>query len=258
MTTFIVLDPRAGTQVEVDFADFIDIAKGATIRSAATGDDFVEIGLAEQINVRLQVSSAGGLQVTLMSTLNEGDIPPIRLRIIEADEIASAALVESRIRALRQSYAIAYLLQNDQAELLQGALAADPNADLESSLLPEGERLFISAASAGSFWLTIVTKSAKAYKVAKHALALPYKEGREALLRRVEADTRLRELAVDEKQLDLGMKRVKGLVDTLNSIEKVKDESSRRVLKEAFLENLGQLDASEILSLPSPKRLDGE
>ena len=247
------MDPTQGEQADIDFAHFVEIAKGATIRSAAAGDDYLEFGLAEQINIRVQTSEVDGVVVTLTSTLNKGDIPPIRLQIIEADEIASAALVESRIHALRQSYAIAYLLQNDETEALEQALARDPNVDLETTLIPEQERLFITAASAGSFWLTVVTKSAKAYKVAKHALALPYKEGREALLRRVEADTRLRELAVVEKQVDISLKRVKGLVDTLNSIEKVKDEKSRKALRDSFLQNLDQLDVPGVLALPAPK-----
>ena len=251
---FVVIDPRRSTQVELDFAGFVEVVKGATIRSAAAGDDFIKLGLAEQINLRFHVSESGSPTITMMSTLNETDIPPIRLQIIEADEVASAALVETRIRALRQSYAMAYLLQNDGAEALESALATDPNIDIELALIPEAERLFITAAAAGSFWLTIVTKSVKAYNVAKYALALPYKEGREALLRRVEADTRLRELAVEEKHVDLGLKRVKGLVDTLNSIDKIKDESSRKVLRGAFLDNLEQLSVPEILALPRPKK----
>ncbi|ABE62448.1 hypothetical protein Nham_1629 [Nitrobacter hamburgensis X14] len=240
MARFVILEPRQGKQVEIDFAEFVEFVKGATVQTAAAGKNFLELGLAEQMNVRIQTLDNGDLAVTIMSTLNEGDIPPIRLQIIEADEIASAALVESRIRALRQSYAIVNLLQNDGAEALQRVLADDPNVDLELMLIPE-ERLFITAAAAGSFWLTIVTKSAKAYKIAKYALALPYKEGREALLRRVEADTRLRELAVEEKQAELGLKRVKGLVDTFNSIEKIKDKTGRERLKDSFLNNLEQL-----------------
>lgn len=73
------------------------------------------------------------------------------------------------------------------------------------------------------------------------------------MLRRVEADTQVRELAVVEKQVDIGLKRVKGLVDTLNSIEKVKDEQSRKALRDSFLQNLDQLDVPGVLALPAPK-----
>ena len=66
------MDPLQGEQADIDFAHFVEIAKGATIRSTAAGDDYLEFGLAEQINIRVQTSEVDGVVVTLMSTLNKG------------------------------------------------------------------------------------------------------------------------------------------------------------------------------------------
>jgi len=183
MVGFVAIDVKRGEQAELDFSDFVEVVQGAAIKSAAASEKYVEFGLSDAINMRIEVDSQSRLAVSLFSTLNDDDIPPIRLQILADREIASAALVEQRIRALRQSYAIAYLVENDRIKELTLSLTENPDVDLESVLLPETERLYILAAAPGSFWITVATKSLKAYKVAKHALALPYKEGRSALLR---------------------------------------------------------------------------
>ena len=252
MTTIYALDPARGSQAELDFAAFLDVAKGSTIRSAAVGDDFLELGLTDQVNVRFQVGAAGDLAVLLFSTLNADDIPPLRLQIIDDEEVASAALIEARIRALRQAYAMSFLVQNDRIKDLEDILRRDPTADLEIELLPEADRLYIVAAAPGSFWLTVATKSVKAYKAAKYALALPYKEGREAILARIKADTRLKELSVEEKRLDIDLKRANGVVDTLAKIDKLKDPVSRDLVRSALITRLDELGSPGVPALPSP------
>ena len=254
MVKFVGLDALRGTRTELEFADFIEIIKGATVRSCASGDDFVELGLAEEINVRFQATSDGLVTVFLASTLNEGEIPPLRIRIVEEDEPVSAELVERRIRNLRQSYAITFIVRSGRAGELKSAIIKNPKIDIEEHFLSEDERLYIAAAAPGSFWITIITRSAKAYEAVKFSLALPYKAGRNALLRRVEAETKLKELAVDDKQLDIGLKRIKGAIDTARDIEKIKDADVRDALKGAFIGNLEVTKAKDVLALPSPPR----
>lgn len=253
MTRFYALDPARGVQAELDFAGFLDVAKGSTIRSAAVGDDFLEFGLTDQINIRVQAGAAGELTLSLFSTLNPDDIPPIRLQIVGDDEVASAALVEGRIRALRQAYAMSYLVQNGRIEDLEEVLRRDPGADLEIELLPEAERLYIVAAAPGSFWLTVATKSGKAYKAVKYALALPYKEGRDAILSRIKADTQLKQLTVEEKRLDIDLKRANGIIDTLAKIDKLKDPVSRDLVRGVLVTRLDELGSPGVPALPPPK-----
>ncbi|WP_147414272.1 hypothetical protein [Sphingomonas gilva] len=256
MTVFLAYDPRDQVRTDLEFEDFIEVAQGGTIRSCATSDKFVEIGLSDEINIRFQAIDSGELVVILMSTLNEEDISPLRIRIVGEEGVPTAAHIEEQIRALRQSYAISYLINTGRAHELEQAINENPDADLEVELLDDIERLYISAASPGSLWLTIITKSAKAYEIAKYSLALPYKEGREALLKRVKADTKLKELAVEEKQLEIGLKRVSGLVDTLSSIDRLEDVESRTVLRRSLIGNLEGLGAAEMLALPRQKEAD--
>jgi len=58
---------------------------------------------------------------------------------------------------------------------------------------------------------------------------------------------------VEEKRIEVGLKRVKGLVETFNSIEKIKDQKGRELLRSSFLGNLEELGVPEMLALPPPK-----
>jgi hypothetical protein len=254
VANFVGFDPFRGANADLTFAEFVEIMKGATVRSCASGDDFVELGLAEQINVRFQATSSGEMTVFLVSTLNEGEIPPLRLRIVEEDEPVSAALVEGRIRDLRQSYAITYMVHSGRAGELKSAIIQNPKIDLEERFLSKDERLYIAAAAPGSFWVTVITRSAKAYENLKLSLALPYKAGRSALLRRVEAETRLKELAVEDKHLDIGLKRIRGAITTVKDIEKINDPDIRASLKSSFITSLQGEGAKNLLALPAPPK----
>jgi hypothetical protein len=255
MAQFVEVDYRSETGHQIDFSDFIETMKGATVRSCATGDDFVELGLTDQINIRFTATSDGKMVVYLASTLNEGEIAPLRVRIIDDDEVITAELLEHRIRALRQSFAITYMVESGRSGELKSAIIKNPKIDIEATFIPESDRVFIASASPGSFWVTLAIKTLKARNAVIMSLSLPFREGRQALLRRVEAETQLKELAVDDKRLEVGLKRIKGTVTALNEVEKIKDPEVKAIMKDALKSRLGQGDTSDFLSLPSTRRL---
>ena len=84
----------------LDSGEFVSLVKGASITSLA--DDFVEFGLSDAFNLRIDAQN----NITLFPTTNKGEAPPVRLSLIENDEIPTAQLVELRLHALRQLYAI--------------------------------------------------------------------------------------------------------------------------------------------------------
>ena len=254
MARFFGLSVRESARSELSFADFVEIVQGATVRSCASGDDFVELGLTEEINVRFQSGPGEQVDVFLMSTLNEGDIPPMRIRIVESDQPITAELVEDRLHQLRQSYAITFMIRQGRSGELKSAIIRNPKVDLESKFIPAKEKLYISSAAPGSFWVTVLAKSDKAWAALKLSLTLPYKEGRNALLRRVEAETQLKELAVDEKRVEVGLKRLRGAVTAINDIEKIKDEEMKAAMKKAFSSNIGELGTQGLLEPPRDGR----
>lgn len=100
------------------------------------------------------------------------------------------------------------------------------------------DKLLIHQAGPGSLILTVIAKSKRTYQAVLNACALPYAEGRNALLRRVQADTALKELSVEDKSLDIKLKKAHGIVDVLKKIHSIKDKDERDEIRRSFMENL--------------------
>ena len=247
----------AGIKGDIDFGRFVEIVNGSTIVSAAKWDDALELGISEEFNIRFQQDAQGNLSIILISTLNENELPPLRLRIVADREAPTAALVQERIWALRQAYAIALLISTDRADSLAELLNENADADIEATLLEADERLLIQAAGPGSFWLTVATKSRAGFRAASNVFALFSREGREAFLRSVRANAALRELEVEQKRLEIEQKRINGFIDTIAKAEKIKDSRMRETVK-AKLTNYIEAVNEEPLGLlpPPPEPLD--
>jgi hypothetical protein len=151
-------DPFTGRAVELDFADLDTLIKGASIKSSFIADDFFELVLTDAFKLRIQGQQLG---IWLSSMLNQGDIPPVRLRILKDGEVATAQVIEKRLHALRQLYAATFLINAGRADEI--ANFKQPEREDLEDLLAEDERLFVSAASEGSFDLTLVTKTILAF-----------------------------------------------------------------------------------------------
>jgi hypothetical protein len=136
-------------------------------------------------------------------------------------------------------------------------LAQDQNADIEATLLNDEERLYIRSAAPGSFWVTLLTKSKIGYKTAATLFTAFYDEGRELLLRRVRANTVLKELEVEERRFDIEKKKVAGVIELVGKIDKIKDEKTRVAVREKFITNLRGLGSDAIKYLPPPDEENG-
>jgi hypothetical protein len=251
MPRFLIVDPAAETGAEIDFSLFVQIVKGMTVTSAASSDDmkYLEFGLSENFNLNVRQDEDGDIVVQLFSTLNLDDIPPLRLQIVSDDEEASAETLERRIRLLRQTYAIGLLVNTGRAEQISDLLSKDPNADIEASLLNEEEKLYIKSAGPGSFWVTVLIKSKAGYKTAAALFSTFYDEGRELLLRRMRANTVLKELEAEQRRFDLQKKQALGMIEVFDKISKMKDEKASEMIRAAFESNLKALgsDAGHLL-----------
>lgn len=230
-------------QADLDFADLVTIIKGSSIKSMAIADDYFELGLTDAFNLRIN----GSPDILLMSTLNKEETPPIRLQLLEHKDTPSAKTVEIRIHALRQLYATTFLINVGRSLDVFHALKKNPNSDLEE-LLDKQDRLFVTAAGEGSFWVTVLTRTKQAFKSLTYIVPLFYEEGRQALLERVRATTDLKKLDVNEKQIKIA----KDFVGLAKELEKVKDPELRKMLNYKISESLSALGKQPI-SLPPPE-----
>ena len=111
MAIFTVGAVELGPETEIDFADFISITMGLSIKSAGDfGKDRFEFGLSGDIMLRIW-SSPDGLRLNLFSTTNKGEIPPLILTFADEKKPPTLESLERRLNGMRQLYAIIYLFQ---------------------------------------------------------------------------------------------------------------------------------------------------
>ncbi len=251
MPRFMILQPPRSSANPISFEDFIEISKGLSISSAAAsakeslGPDFLELGLSQIYNLRIQ-ADGDELVVSLISTVNAGEFSPVRLEIIGEDETVTAELLEHRLHHLRQVYAIAFLVNAGRESDLASVLREHPIADLEHDLIAEKDKLIIREATPGSLVLSLVAKSKKAYHALLYACAVPFAKGREALLGRVEAGTALAELEVQAKAQDLRLKGALGVIDLAKKIDCIKDKDTRELIRQRLFNDMAALTSTEV------------
>ena len=108
----VFVDPINGTQAHLSFPELVSLIKGSSIKSMALADDYLELGISDAVNLRIQ----GSFQILLFSTLNRGENPPVRLRILATDETPTAKSVEQRIHSFRQLYALSSLINAGRSD----------------------------------------------------------------------------------------------------------------------------------------------
>ncbi len=249
MSRIFVANPLAARVYETDFATLVSVIKGTCIVSLADSDRFIELGLSENLLLRIEGGVGLSIQATVFSTLNADEVAPVRLQLIAEGEEPSAALVERRLHSLRQVYAITLLLNTERGEELAAALRADPNADLEQMLLRDDERLFLQAAGPGTWYVTALASIGKAPQRALNTLSLVYGEGRRMLLERVRAATDLKKEEVEARRIANEAARRKALIDSLAGLDKIKNQDDRELARQILLSNMTA--ANPTLAVPT-------
>lgn len=252
MSSIVFANPQTGQSSTADFAELVELLKGATITSLLDADRFIEFGLSEDLNLRMEAADNGTVQITVFSTLNADNVPPTRLRIVEESEEPTAALVEERLRNLRQAYAIIFALYADREDALAKVLQDNPAADLELKLLSDDERLMLRAAGPGSWWVTVLSKIRGTGTATLNTLSLFYGEGRTMLLERVRAGTALKQEEVEAKRIANNTARAQGAIDLAIKLEKIKDPASRETVKRLLIANTSPINPSTAGLLSGP------
>jgi hypothetical protein len=234
MSNIFLAEPKNASVTRVDFSALVSLIHGTSIVSLADFKDAIELGLSENLNVRVQGTDGHPINVTIFSTLNEGEAPPVRLQLASEKEVPEAALIERRLRSIRQVYAMLVMLAAGRGKELSEYLEKGPSFDFEELLQPD-ERLKIRAAGPGSFWISVVTmakKVAAAPQFALDTLTLVYGEGRQLLLLRARAKTAKTwaEAALAEQTAEA--LKDKRLIELSKAIDDTTDLKARNLLRQ--------------------------
>jgi hypothetical protein len=241
MAEFTLGAYEIGPVISTDFSEYINIVTGRSIISGADwGKDRVEFGLSGDGMVRI-FWTPDGLHLNFLSTTNVDEIPPLLIQIPDGDKRLPARVVELRLRALRTLYALVHLYNTKRFYKVLQLIKENPDADLDELLDPQ-EYLYIECLSPGSWYVTVWSKLKACYISVLQTVALVYPEWREAYLRKLKAEARLKELEVEEKEFDLFRKKIDyslGLADRLSASpakkalkQRVNEEVPRLTLKD--------------------------
>lgn len=192
MTNFSLGARELGEYEESTFSDFVSIAKGRSIVSAADwGDGRLELGLSGGAMLRVLWPAEIDIEVNLLATLNTDEIPPILISLGDMSQRVPLAIVERKLRGLRTLYAIFFLYHTSRLDELFGFLETNPNGDIEEALISPDDALHVESISYGSWILALWAKTRSSYKAISSIAGLAFDRGREAFLQKKEADARL-------------------------------------------------------------------
>jgi len=245
-----------------DFAEFIGVAKGRSIVSAADwGSDRFELGLSGGLMIRF--FAHGPSEVNIISTLNRDEVPPLIVALGDLPQRVPLSVIEDKLRGLRTLHAIYYLVDSGRVPELAAYLAKSPQGDIERDLLHDEDRLYVESISYGSWLLALWAKSVKAYRALSSVAGLVYERGREAYLRRLEAEAHLLEHTADREAVQLAKDRFdlkRTQMDYLLDIsDKVDAPEIKEILKQRVLESVDALVLGDSSETDARKRLtDGE
>jgi len=176
MASFTVGAAEFNRQRPSNFQEFISIAKGRSIVSAADwGADRLELGLSGGVMIRLFTSTP--TEVNVIATVNPGELPPLLVEFGDLPQRVPLSVIEDKLRGLRTLHAIYYLADSDRMADLAAYLSSTPVGDIERDLIPEEERLQIESLSYGSWILALWAKTTKAFKAVSSVAGLVFERG---------------------------------------------------------------------------------
>ena len=234
MADFTLGAQEFGQVIPSDFAEYISTVSGRSIVSGADwGHDRFELGLSGDGMIRVFWTPTG-LRLNFISTTNRGDIPPLILQLVDEQHRQPARILEQRIRALRNLYALVHLNETGRLHSIQELLLTKTQPDFEEVLTPD-EWLYVECLAPGSWYITVWSKLRSSYKSILQTVMLVYGRGREALLKKLEAEARLKELDVEKKEFELFTSKVDY---GLNLIDRLDSEPARHALRDRVSANL--------------------
>lgn len=227
MAKFFIGADELGGAEKIGFEDFIQLILGRSVVSGADwGGGRVELGLSGNGMLRLSWAPSG-INVQIFSTANPGEIPSLLLELPAVKRRLEFREVERRLAALRTLHAVVHLLETGRTEILEKALAN--GSEPLDSYLAEDEQLFLECLSPGSWILTVWTGVRNSYRSLLSVVAIVYSRGREAFLSKLEAELRLKQLDVEDREFTLLTRKIDYC---LGLTKKLRDPESERRLRE--------------------------
>jgi hypothetical protein len=253
--TFVVEATAGAALDQPAFATLQTIIGGTAILDVEVADFGLRLRLSEGIIVTMATDSDGKLAVKC-TALPQDEVCTTRMQLFGASEAPTAKMLESALMHLREFYASVFMVmaqegtRDQMRRFVTLARAIEEPRDLETLLSPH-ERLYVTAATPGSFLITLLTKSPVAYRIIRIIAPLFYEEGRDYIIRKMRAETILKELDVEEKAASIERKRAETLLRIGRQLDQIKDSRIRNVIARSLSKQVTALGRDPArLSLP--------
>lgn len=218
----------------VGFEDFLEVVLGHSVISAASwGPHRLELGLSGRVMLRV-FWKPEGLEANLIATANPRELPPLTIKFGDEHGPMPLRVLEQRCRGVRQLYALALFDERERADVFYSALESGHQFDIDD-LISTDDQLGIESSSTGSWYVTLWCKTKENYAALLRVAAMILGRGREAFLRKIEAEAELKELDVAERRFSLDAKK---LDYGLRILKQAPNEAIRKVAEEYVTESV--------------------
>jgi hypothetical protein len=247
----------------IEFAQLLSIIKGRSIVSAADwGSDQFELGLSGGAMIRW-FATKDGFRINVLSTVNEGEIPPIVLSLGDMPQRVQISVLEHKLRGLRTLYAIFLLAQTDRLREVEAYVTRHPHGDIDRALIGPEEALYIESLSYGSWLVALWTGTKSAFNALTAVGGLVFARGREAFIGKLEGESRLLHAQAHREEIgaeaDLFNLRKSQLDYLLEVTTRVQDPAVRKNLESMMISAARQVvegdeqDGASYKALGPPK-----
>lgn len=249
MTQYTFGAHELGAVSQGDFPQLVDAIKGRSIVSLLSGDNRLDLGLSGNVLLRILPLSSGELEVNCFSTQNRDEPPAFAFLLGEVPQRIPLRQLEAKLRGLRTAFSIFYLLAGEREAELAEYLAEHPFGDIDHALLRGEETLQIESVSYGSWVATLWTKSREALNAIIAVATIVFPRTREAFLKKLEADARLKDTEAQRAEVALARDKfqlAKERTDyALELVGRIKDQEAKEVVNQRLKQAVYELASGD-------------
>lgn len=227
--------------ISISLEAFINSIKGRAIINVTNYEENnLELELSGNLTIRFANINDEETTINLKSSQTVEETPSIVFDLGDMPRRVPISVIEKKLDGLRTLYAVYYLIYEGRAKELEVYLTQNPDGDIEKDLLKETEQLFIESISSGSWYLNVWAKAKNAYKAINSVAGLAFERGREAFLKKLEAETRLIEAQAAKAEIEVSMERFNTQKSQLEYLLEVSEKMEVHEVKERLKERLIQ------------------
>lgn len=261
---------HSGRVRSIEFEEFSEIVSGRSIVAISGSPPY-------SYNNTLTLELSGGVKADVFFDERElivhlspytastyaNPASPLLISLGDMPRMVSLRDVQLKLDGLRTLHALYFLVYSGRARELENLLRRNPDTDIESALLSEEERLHVESISSGSWNLALWARKFKESVWALGSVVgLVYDRGRDAFLRKLEADAWLKEEQAKRQAIENEIEMVKlrsARVDYIHKVTKeIGDRETKRIVQKRLVQAAQELVTGDRFDSRAAKEMEDD